>query len=171
MVEAQVSTETFSKDVNDLLAQCLDQIQPVLMSPSYGIGVRAALPVQILVNDQTYLLEIFSEYTFPKTPEDDDLGFDVDNAKRFDGVLFCKVDHLDVRDEDRSRYYGAIYTLDEFKKQFVDTSTLEIILDRKIEQLRELGVPKENFMLNLNAAWFGRDPGTNTIELKHDHWC
>ena len=130
-----------------------------------GIGIKASMghlfsekPLEGEI--ERFFLQFYVQSRIPDVPSDPEIGF-TDEDLTFDRCVII----ADVASNPSfpPQYYGETISFDNFKKEFIETTALEIRLDRLFDRLEQRATPKEGWFAHVSGLYNDRLPGWNSF--------
>lgn len=123
-----------------------------------GLGGRYAIPVS-LVEDDTYVVEVFSEYCLPPAPSNPEIGYTDEDLIVTSGVQ----EQVYLEYGDRGVSLGEIMSVEEFIRKHDLSSVSEVILSRLLDDVEEHCEIPDDLLESYSAQWHNRRIGENVL--------
>lgn len=123
-----------------------------------GLGIRYSVPIS-LIDDETYIIEVFAECCLSSSPIDPDVGYTDDDVIVTSGIQ----EQVYLEYGERGVSSGQIMTVDEFVTKHNLSTISEVILTRLLDDVEEkIDIPDE-LLDRYSSQWNNREIGETTI--------
>ncbi len=137
-----------------------------------GIGIKASMghlfsekPVKGEV--ERFFLQFYVQSRIPDVPSDPEIGFTEEDLT-FDRCVI--IADVEAEASFPPQYYGEAIDLETFKEEFIDTTALEIRLDRLFDRLEQRATPRDGWLAHVSGLYNDRLVGWNSfIKERNTH--